>query len=944
MHSLAIHKGKIALLSTDGEVFALQPNATLPAGFDQTQPILCVHAPYTATKLDLPSMPQLDLLELFAFVKPGQFCVPTIAGLCEALTLPPPENAENACISMHDCAQELLHLTTTLPQADQQHLVALTQLMQTGWAWAGDLLSALSAENIATPVPPIDLAQSRRIMMQCVKALPEWSENPPAPPADHHGISTEEVLETLSNALLRRGNAEIRPQQKTYASRITGAFKVPDPDMPPHIILAQAGTGTGKTLGYLAPAMTWAEKNESPVWLSTYTKNLQRQLEQETEVIYPNPSERHRKVATRKGRDNYICIQKYEELTASAHIQKTPRPLIAAGILSRWIDAAGSSGPGNTSAAHDGDFTGARYPGWLTGILGFANSLALADRNRECTYSACDHYKKCFVEASRRRAGHARLVIANHALVMGQAATAMDSSQLPNRVIFDEGHHLFDAADSAFAAHLSASEGVELRRWLLGNPSRTGKSHGRGIAKRFEGLITESDEKAQKALDDLLLNAKILPEYGALKRIEETKPKGVLEDLLLTAMQQIKARENADAINHFGAQTPLHPLDEAFTTTIPKAITALSALRRPMMALVQFLKDKADHDATEEFDPASHRRMEALAHGLQRRAENTIGAWISLLEDAADQTDLHNQGMVDWLEYSHGNANSGGDIGIYRHMVDPMRAFAQAMQPHTHGMVVTSATLTDKANDAGEDNWHRAEQRSGAPHFGMVASDRLSLPSPFDYAAQAKVILVTDIHKANAQDTALAMRDLFIASRGGAIGLFTAIHRLRQAANTITPALAQYGIDVLAQHLDNMDTGTLIDIFRSDMDSCLLGTDAVRDGVDVPGQALRLIAFDRVPWSRPTILHKRRRQAFGKRDYDDALTRMRLKQAFGRLIRTKSDKGVFVMLDSSFPSRLHDAFPETVTVEKLALRDAIEQVNLFLNASTTTPSMRTHTP
>src|SRR5690606_18626390 len=99
-----------------------------------------------------------------------------------------------------------------------------------------------------------------------------------------------------------------------------------------------------------------------------------------------------------------------------------------------------------------------------------------------------------------------------------------------------------------------------------------------------------------------------------------------------------------------------------------------------------------------------------------------------------------------------------------------------------------------------------------------------------------------------------------------------------------------------------MDTGSLIDIFRAEPNSCLLGTDAVRDGVDVPGRALRLIVFDRVPWPRPTILHRVRRNAFGGRRYDDMVARLKLKQAFGRLIRRAGDQGVFVILDSATPS------------------------------------------
>ena len=131
-----------------------------------------------------------------------------------------------------------------------------------------------------------------------------------------------------------------------------------------------------------------------------------------------------------------------------------------------------------------------------------------------------------------------------------------------------------------------------------------------------------------------------------------------------------------------------------------------------------------------------------------------------------------------------------------------------------------------------------------------------------------------------------------------------------------------------------MDTATLVDIFRAEEDACLLGTDAVRDGVDVPGRSLRLIVFDRVPWPRPDILHKARRQAFGGARYDDSLTRLRLRQAFGRLIRRADDSGVFVLLDRMMPSRLLGAFPEGVPIERIGLKDAVERTAAFLRRGT----------
>ena len=140
----------------------------------------------------------------------------------------------------------------------------------------------------------------------------------------------------------------------------------------------------------------------------------------------------------------------------------------------------------------------------------------------------------------------------------------------------------------------------------------------------------------------------------------------------------------------------------------------------------------------------------------------------------------------------------------------------------------------------------------------------------------------------------------------------------------IAGPLANLGLALYAQHVDPLEVGALVDIFRAEEDSCLLGTDAVRDGVDVPGRSLRLLVFDRVPWPRPDILHKARRGRFGGKTYDDSVARGRIAQAFGRLIRRDDDKGVFVMLDPAAPSRLFTGLPEGVTVERMGLVDALE--------------------
>ncbi|HWA46966.1 MAG TPA: helicase C-terminal domain-containing protein, partial [Dongiaceae bacterium] len=253
--------------------------------------------------------------------------------------------------------------------------------------------------------------------------------------------------------------------------------------------------------------------------------------------------------------------------------------------------------------------------------------------------------------------------------------------------------------------------------------------------------------------------------------------------------------------------------------------------------------------------------------------------------------------------------------------------FIDVVAKPAHGVVVTSATLTDGSGT--EQAWEAAEQRVGARHL-LSPALRVRVPSPFDYGEQTRVFIVTDIQRNDMDQIAAAYRELFLAAGGGALGLFTAIARLREVHRRIAPAIEQAGLDLLAQHVDAMSTASLIDIFRGERDACLLGTDAVRDGVDVPGPALRLIVFDRVPWPRPHLLHRARKSVFGGADYDDQLVRLKLKQAFGRLIRRADDRGVFVLLDRAMPSRLLSAFPAEIQVERIGLAEVIAKTRAFL--------------
>jgi ATP-dependent DNA helicase DinG len=902
-----------AILTTDGEV-KLMPHAQVQV-FAHRQPVLVCHAPYTRARLGAEELLAFDLLELFAFVHPATFCVPTPVGLARALGLSLPRTVEDYPLVLVEAAQALLADLAAEPRAgnkcDPLEIARAMGRQGEGWVWTPYVFAAFGV--------PYETDQPifTKAAMNVWKHLPEWSEQAPPPPPAHHPVTGEESRARLAQLLgegARHGKerSEARPQQMDYATRLTAAFEPAERENEPHLVLAEAGTGTGKTLGYLAPASVWAEKNGGSVWISTYTKNLQRQISQELDLLYPDPALKDKKIAVRKGRENYLCLLNLEDAVTAAALARSPQKAVAAGLMARWA-----------AASRDGDLQGGDFPGWLPGLLGNADTTALSDRRGECVFSACDHYHRCFVEKAVRKSQRADIVIANHALVMIQTALADPGQALPQRYVFDEGHHLFDAADSAFAGHLTARETGDLRRWIVGAEDGR-KSRARGLRRRIEDLIA-GDDAAEADLTDIVHTAHALAGPGWSRRLRDGKPTGTTEQFLLLVYRQVMARAQGRD-GPYSIETDTRPLIEGLPEAAAKLRQRLRDLQRPMRGLSSRLKQKLADDAA-KLDSDTRRRIESVASGLDRRAENEIGGWLSMLETLEDMPAAAGADFVDWMgvERVEGRAY---DLGLYRHWVDPMKPFAAALRPHAQGIAVTSATLRDGTGSEEED-WHVAEERTGAPYLSD-ASSRVALPSPFDYAARTRIFVVTDVDKNDPAQVAAACRTLFEASGGGGLGLFTAIQRLRFTHGRIAAPLEEKDIHLYAQHIDEIDTGTLVDIFREDTHACLLGTDAVRDGIDVPGESLRLLVYDRVPWPRPSILHRARRAKFGGQRYDDLITRLKLRQAYGRLIRSAADTGVFVLLDSALPSRLHGAFPEGVAVERLGLAEAARETAAFL--------------
>ena len=871
----ATHAG-IWLAGSDGEAREASRGEAIARAAET--PHIILNAPLVGQRLGYPELSGLDLLELFAFVHPARFAVPTVAGLSRALGLEPPAGEADAATALQRIAERLLAVLADHDWREREGAwTSNATLHRLGWPWA-----SLIGARLARP------ERGERILFSRLK---QWEEAGERPPPLAVAIDPDDARAKLDRLT---GRAEAREGQKAMAEAVTSVFAAKKAKDAPNLLLAEAGTGIGKTLAYLAPASLWAEQSGGTVWVSTFTKALQRQLDAEGPKLFANLDERARKIVVRKGRENYLCLLNLEDALQGAF---AGRAAILAQLVGRWA-----------AYTKDGDMVGGDLPGWLPSLFRRAGATALTDRRGECVYAGCPHYRRCFIERAERAGREADIVIANHALVMVNAARAREDA--PGRILFDEGHHLFDAADSTFAVAFGGQEAIELRRWIVGPEGRS-RGRRRGLAARLMDVASYDDEGA-RALDAAVEAARALPSDGWLQRLIEGAPFGAIEALLGEVRGMVYARAKAQEAG-YGLETELAEPDGALVSQAAASMAALEALQKPLAALSRRLEAVLE-DAPDWLDSQARARVEGAINGLSWRRE-TLAAWIALLARIGGEADPE---FVDWLAVERVDGREF-DVAIHRRWLDPTKPLARAVLAPADGVLVTSATLR------GGEGWPAAEARTGALYLPQAAR-HFEAESPFDYAGCSEVLIVNDIKQGDIAALAGGYARLIEAANGGTLGLFTAIQRLKAVHARIADRLARAGLPLLAQHVDPIDAGTLVDIFRDDPRASLLGTDALRDGVDVPGDSLRLVVMERVPWPRPTVLHAARRMAGGGSAYDDRVVRARLAQAFGRLIRRQGDCGLFVVLSAAFPSRLLSAFPAGVPISRVPLDQAITRV------------------
>ena len=681
-------------------------------------------------------------------------------------------------------------------------------------------------------------------------------EVPRAPPAAR--IDPLEVVAQLSEGgpIARvLGQYEDRPSQRDMAAYIADAYNDGG------VVLLEAGTGVGKSFAYLVPALAWARASGERTVVSTNTINLQEQLVGKDlpllHEVLATP-DRAPTFALLKGWRNYLCLARMHQAVGAQRSLLEPDKYDELSGIVAW-------------AGRTVDGTLADLPVTPSGEV-WDEVSAEADL---CPRLQCPHFDGCFLFKARRRAAEADVVVVNHHLLAADLAVRQASDNwreaavLPpyDRLILDEAHHLEDVAASHLGAQVT-SRGI---RRLLGRFERSGK----GLLPTLASDLTAVGDLLSRASLDLL-RERLLPAVLDARRASdqlllrlhgrlEQEPGGILR--LTDEFQR-------DAIWQDGLQRELDQTLLAFR------------------AIKDSIETIADRMAGTEL---SERRAQLLGElrGVVRRMESMSDALNQSLRPAGGGPPT-----VRWLERT---GPRGQQLSLAAVPLDLAPILRELIFERVKTVTLTSATL------AASGEFGFLEGRVGLSIEPCPVTERAILPSPFDYLEQCVFGIPNDIpdpredEPGHAGAVVQVVTDLAYASDGGMFVLFTSHGALRRAAAELR-AMQGERWPILVQGEAPRDT--LLRRFRELGRAILLGTDSFWEGVDVPGRALRTLVLTKLPFKVPSEpLTAARLERLAEQGEDGFMgyllphAALKLKQGFGRLIRTRTDVGAVVLLD-----------------------------------------------
>jgi ATP-dependent DNA helicase DinG len=663
---------------------------------------------------------------------------------------------------------------------------------------------------------------------------------------------------------------EDRPSQRELATTIAKLYNDGG------VGLLEAGTGIGKSLGYLVPALRWAAANGERTVISTNTINLQEQLVgKDLPFLERALGDQPVRFALLKGWRNYLCLLRLEQA------QSTGAALFEDSL-------------GNEFAAL-GAWSKRTTDGSLSDLPAPPRAEVWDEVSAEpdlCTRIRCTHYDKCFLFAARRKAAQADVIVVNHHLLMSDVAVRRisqnwdDSAVLPayDRLVVDEGHHVEDAA----AAHLGATVTRRSLQRLFARLDRTGK----GILPALVAKLSERKDLLNTASLDLVATRLTPAAHAARDRA------GLVFDLLSTMLEE--------------AGVPVLRLTDDFASHhIWRA--GLDAALQELLTEIELLHDGLR--VVRERIEADQARAELVApllnelRGIARRLQAAGDALRRTLKPTEDQGP-----SVRWIEVRGKERN----LAVTSVPLDLAPILREDLFGRVKTAVVTSATL------AAEQRFDFLAERLGLDEPKLAPATAL-YPSPFDFPRNARLIVPTNVPAPNVdpaghiQAVVRIVLDVATASDGGLFVLATSHRDVRLVAAELRARGVERRWPLLVHGDDGRDA--LLRRFRESERAMLVGTASFWEGVDVPGRALRGLVITKLPFKVPnepvTAAHCESIEKHGGdafRQYMLPHASLRLKQGFGRLIRTATDRGVIVLVDprvisKSYGRTLLDALP-----------------------------------
>ncbi len=727
-------------------------------------------------------------------------------------------------------------------------------------------------------------------------AFPEVA--PPAAELDPDRVADDLGPSGPVAAAMRR--YEDRPSQREMAHTIASLYNDGGTG------LLEAGTGVGKSLAYLIPALRWSTLTRERTVVSTNTINLQEQLVRKDLPFLANAfaGEQDVTFALLKGWRNYLCLLRLEQ---------------ARSLGTALVDDGGAD------LGAIADWAAITQDGSLSDLPVTPSPETWDEVAAEpdlCTRNKCPHFERCFFFKARREAASADVVVVNHHLLMSDIAIRRvqgnweDAAVLPpyTRLVIDEGHHLEDAA----AAHLGASasrRGLQRLVSRLHRPA-SGMRPARGLLPLLQQRLRAGTDMFSRASLELF-DRSIEPAVAAIRDKGNTVF-DLVESILRESSQQTTVRLTADFA--------MHP---AWASGLDAAFNDLLSVIALLADTLRMIRDRMD--SVSEPDEALTALLSEM-RGVGRRLEGLGTALHGGLDSGPGSHE-----RIRWIE-SRGRE---GNLAVTWVPLDLAPILREDLFSRLRTTVVTSATL---AADGGFDFLAARLGADGLAIPPVVGS----FPSPFDFKRQAVLAIPTDTPPPNVDaDSHVAavtrmLVDFANASDGGLFALFTSHRDVREVAARLRANGLAAERPLLVHGDESRDV--LLDRFRESGRAVLVGTASYWEGVDVPGHALRGLLIARLPFRVPTepvtaahceAIIERGGDPFA--EYMVPHAALRLKQGFGRLIRTATDRGAIVIADprvitKSYGSDLLRALPPSRRL-LLPWVDVARQLRVFYSVS-----------